>query len=56
MRKEWRFIVIEDVLTKHDVLTESEMSNFSMSPRIFKYIEYFRDKMNLRSSDVNVLD
>lgn len=48
--------MIEDTLTKHDILTEDEMSNFSMSPRIFKYIEYFRNKMNLKSSDMNVLD
>ncbi|MHC4677083.1 MAG: class I SAM-dependent methyltransferase [Planctomycetota bacterium] len=27
-----------------------------MSPRIFRHIEYFRDKMNLKSGDMNVLD
>jgi cyclopropane fatty-acyl-phospholipid synthase-like methyltransferase len=46
----------ESTLTKHDTLTEDEMRNFSMSPRIFRHIEYFRDKMNLKSGDMNVLD
>jgi len=43
-------------MTKHDALTEDEMSSFNMSPRIFRFIEHFRRKMNLDKSDMNVLD
>ena len=43
-------------LTKHDVLTEKEMSGFSMNPRIFRLIEYYRDKMKLDKSRMNILD
>lgn len=46
----------EDMMTKHDSLTEEEMSSFEMSPRIFRFIEHFRKKMNLKKSDMNVLD
>ena len=46
----------EYIMTKHDALTEEEMSQFSMSPRIFRFIEHFREKMNLDKSDMNVLD
>jgi SAM-dependent methyltransferase len=46
----------EQALTKHDALTEEEMSSFTMSPRIFRFIELFRKKMNLDRSDMNVLD
>jgi len=43
-------------LTKHDVLTEDEMLNFSISPRIFRFIEYYRNRMHLKNSEMNVLD
>jgi len=46
----------EQTMTKHDALTEEEMSGFYMSPRIFGFIEHFRKKMNLDKSDMNVLD
>ena len=44
------------LMTKHNALTEEEMSGFSMSPRIYRFIEHFREKMNLDKSDMNVLD
>jgi len=46
----------EKTLTKHDLLTEDEMLNFNISPRIYRQIECFRDKMQLKRSDMNVLD
>lgn len=46
----------ELVMTKHDVLTEKEMSTFSMNPRILRLIEYYRDKMKLDKSRMNILD
>lgn len=45
-----------NTLTKHDILTEKEMSDFALSPRIFGQIERFRKKMNLEKSQMNVLD
>lgn len=46
----------ELVMTKHNVLTEEEMSAFSMNQRIFRLIEYYRHKMNLDKSQMNILD
>jgi SAM-dependent methyltransferase len=46
----------EYTMTKHDTLTEEEMSSFNMSPRIFRFIEHYRKKMNLNKSDMNILD
>src|SRR4030042_5233929 len=43
-------------MTKHDVLTEKEMSEFTMNDRILRNIEYYRNKMNLKKSDMNILD
>jgi SAM-dependent methyltransferase len=49
-------IMSENTMTKHDALTQEEMSSFSLNPRIFRHIEYFRDKMNLEKSQMNILD
>ena len=46
----------EDALTKHDILTEDEMSKFTLNDRILRYIEYCREKMNLEKSEMNLLD
>jgi SAM-dependent methyltransferase len=46
----------ENAMTKHDVLTEKEMSEFTMNSRILRNIEYYRNKMNLQKSDMNILD
>jgi len=43
-------------MTKHDVLTEQEMSSFTLSPRIVRQIEHFRLAMNLEKSRMNILD
>jgi len=45
-----------NTMTKHDVLTEQEMSGFTMSGRIAGQIERFRKKMNLERNQMNVLD
>ena len=50
------FIMPEDAMTKHDILTEEEMSKFSLNPRIFKRIKYFCGKMNLQKNQMNILD
>jgi cyclopropane fatty-acyl-phospholipid synthase-like methyltransferase len=50
------FIMPENTMTKHDALTEEEMSKFSLNLRIFKRIEYFCDKMNLQKNQMNILD
>jgi SAM-dependent methyltransferase len=42
--------------TKHDVLTEREMSDFRMNPRILWQIERFRQKLGLEIGEMNVLD
>ena len=46
----------KDAMTKHDVLTKEEMSHFTLNQRIFRQIEYFRHKMNLKKGDMNILD
>ena len=46
----------ENTMTKHDALTQEEMSSFNLNSRIFRHIEYFRDKMNLEKSQMNILD
>jgi cyclopropane fatty-acyl-phospholipid synthase-like methyltransferase len=46
----------ENTMTKHDVLTEKEMSEFTINERILRYIEYCRIKMNLEKKDMNILD
>ena len=46
----------KNAMTKHDVLTEEELSHFTLNKRIFGQIEYFRDKMNLKKGDMNILD
>ena len=46
----------ENAMTKHDILTEDEMSQFALNNRIFRYIEYCRDKMNMEKSEMNLLD
>jgi len=46
----------ENALTKHDILTENEMSQFTLNDRIFRHIEYRREKMNLEKSEMNLLD
>jgi ubiquinone/menaquinone biosynthesis C-methylase UbiE len=46
----------EDIMTKHDVLMEEEMSDFTINQRILRQIEYYRNNMNLKKSDMNVLD
>lgn len=46
----------ENATTKHVVLTEKEMSEFMMNPRIFRWIEHCRAKANLEKSQMNILD
>lgn len=46
----------ENVLTKHDILTKDEMSQFTLNDRIFRYIEYCRGEMNLEKREMNLLD
>lgn len=43
-------------MTKHDVLTEQEMSGFVMNQRIVRQIEHFREKMKLEKGQMNILD
>ncbi len=43
-------------MTKHDVLTEQEMADFTLNPRVLRQIEYFRRKMNLEKGEMNILD
>jgi len=45
-----------DVLTKHDVLTEDEMTEFVMNSRIMNLIEYYRKKMKIEKNELNILD
>jgi len=45
-----------EAMTKHDVLTENEMSNFNFNQRILKQIELLRKKMNLEKNEINILD
>lgn len=46
----------KNTMTKHDALTQDEMSSYSMNPRIFRWIEYYRNKMNLEKNQMNLLD
>ena len=46
----------EYALTKHYCLTEQEMSEDKMNPRILRFIEYYHEKMNLEKSEMNLLD
>ncbi|UCC97009.1 MAG: methyltransferase domain-containing protein [Phycisphaerales bacterium] len=45
-----------NTMTKHDILTEQEMSGFAMNQRVVRQIEHFREKMNLEKSQMNILD
>ena len=45
-----------NTMTKHDVLTEQEMSGFAVSRRIAGQIERFREKMNLERSKMITYD
>ena len=55
-REEYDSTMATNTLTKHDILTEKEMSDFTLSPRIFRQIEHFRNKMSLEKSQMNILD
>ncbi len=46
----------ESEMTKHEALTQKEMADYSMNPRIFRWIEYYRNKMNLEKKQMNLLD
>ncbi len=48
--------MIENAMTKHDVLTEQEMANFVFNPRILKQLERCRKKLNLEKDQMNILD
>ena len=50
------FTVSVNSMTKHDVLTEQEMSDFTMNPRVLRQIEHFRRQTNLGKSEMNILD
>jgi len=43
-------------MSKHDLLTEEEMSKFTMNPDVLRYIEHFRDKMGLKNQEMTILD
>ena len=43
-------------MTKHDILTEKEMSGFKMNKNILRYIEDYRNTRNLKKSNMNILD
>jgi len=46
----------ENTMTKHDTLTEKEMSGFKMNKDILRHIEDYRNTRNLKKSDMNILD
>ena len=48
--------MIENAMTKHDVLTEQEMANFVFNPKILKQLERCRKKLNLEKDQMNILD
>ncbi len=43
-------------MSKHDVLTEEEMSTFVPTPSVLLHIEQYQRKMNLRKEDLRILD
>lgn len=46
----------EFAVTKHDTLTEKDMSGFKMNKDILRYIEDYRNTRNLKKNDMNILD